>query len=348
MGFLFGGVAAPEFKVALESGRQYKLLLRTSPPTTSGTEDASILAGLCGLRVGSMSETEYDRDLVSEAVEVAKSADYAVIFTGHEPFWETEGQDQVSFNLPKDGSQDRLISAVAAANPKTIVVNSTGVAIAMPWLNEIQGFLQTWYPGQECGNSIADVLTGAQTPEGHLTCTFPKKIEDCPAYGNFPGEYDNGKLKVTYKEGVFIGYRHFDRLPADKVNFPFGFGLSYTTFDFSGLEVKESGDGYTASLKVSNTGDVVGAIAVQVYAGAAQTAEENPVKQLVAFEKVTVKPGETASVEVPVRTRDFAFFDEAKQKWVVKGGDYKFLIGKSARDIVLESTVAVKEQVFDL
>lgn len=348
MGFLFGGVAAPEFKVALEGGRQYKLLLRTSPPAANDREDLGILEGLCGLRVGSMSETEHDRDLVSEAVEVAKNADYAVIFTGHEPFWETEGQDQVSFNLPKDGSQDRLISAVAAANPKTVVVNSTGVAIAMPWLNEIQGFLQTWYPGQECGNSIADVLTGAQTPEGHLTCTFPKKIEDCPAYGNFPGEYDNGKLKVTYKEGVFVGYRHFDRLPADKVNFPFGFGLSYTTFDFSGLEVKESGDGYTASLKVSNTGDVVGAIAVQVYVGAAQTAEENPVKQLVAFEKVTVKPGETASVEVPVRTRDFGFFDEAKQKWVVKGGDYKFLIGKSARDIVLESTVAVKEQSFDL
>ncbi|KAF4987769.1 hypothetical protein FDECE_15307 [Fusarium decemcellulare] len=347
MGFLFGGVAAPEFKVSLEAGRQYKLYLRTSPPVPNDHEDIGILEGRCGLRVGYMPESEHDRDLVAEAVEVAKSADIAVIFTGHEPFWETEGQDQVSFNLPKDGSQDRLIAAVAAANPKTVVVNSTGVAIAMPWLDKIQGLLQTWYPGQECGNSIADVLTGAQTPEGHLTCTFPKKIEDCPAHGNFPGKYVDGKLKVTYEEGVFVGYRHFDRLPADKVNFPFGFGLSYTTFSFSGLEVKESGDGYTTSVKVTNTGNVVGAIAVQVYVGAAQTAKEDPVKQLTAFEKVTVKPGETTTVEIPVRSRDFAFFDEAAQKWVIKGGEYKFQVGKSAGDIVLETPVTVKEQAFD-
>ncbi|KAK7407876.1 hypothetical protein QQX98_009991 [Neonectria punicea] len=347
MGFLFGGAPAPEIKVTLEAGKQYKMLIYTCPPAADdNAADLGILEGRVGLRVGYMSEVEHDRDLLAEAVEVAKTADVAVIFTGHETFWETEGQDQQSFNLPKDGSQDRLIAAVAAVNSKTIVVNSTGVAVAMPWLGQIQGLVQSWFPGQECGNAIADVLTGAQTPEGHLSCTFPKKLEDCPAYGNFPGEYVDGQLKVTYEEGVFIGYRHFDRLSADKVNFPFGFGLSYTTFDFSDLIVKESGDSFAVSVKVANTGSVVGAIAAQVYVGSAQTAEENPIKQLAAFAKVTVKPGETTTVDIPVRARDFAFFDVSAQKWVVKGGDYKFSIGKSAADIVAESTVAVKQQSF--
>ncbi|KPM36493.1 Beta-glucosidase B [Neonectria ditissima] len=347
MGFLFGGAPAPEIKVTLKAGTKYKMLLHTCPPAADdNSADLGILEGRVGLRVGYMSEVEHDRDLHAEAVEVAKTADVAVIFTGHETFWETEGQDQQSFNLPKDGSQDRLIAAVAAVNSKTIVVNSTGVAVAMPWLGQIQGLIQSWFPGQECGNAIADVLTGAQTPEGHLSCTFPKKLEDCPAYGNFPGEYVKGQLKVTYEEGVFIGYRHFDRLPADKVNFPFGFGLSYTTFDFSDLVVKESGDSFAVSVKVANTGSVVGAIAVQVYVGSAQTAEENPIKQLAAFAKVTVKPGEATTVDIPVRAQDFAFFDVSAQKWVVKGGDYKFSIGKSAADIVAESTVAVKEQSF--
>ncbi|KAK7416760.1 hypothetical protein QQZ08_011901 [Neonectria magnoliae] len=347
MGFLFGGAPAPEIKVTLEAGRQYKMLIYTCPPAADdNAADLGILEGRVGLRVGYMSEVEHDRDLLAEAVEVAKTADVAVIFTGHETFWETEGQDQQSFNLPKDGSQDRLIAAVAAVNSKTIVVNSTGVAVAMPWLDQIQGLVQSWFPGQECGNAIADVLTGAQTPEGHLSCTFPKKLEDCPAYGNFPGEYVDGQLKVTYEEGVFVGYRHFDRLSADKVNFPFGFGLSYTTFDFSDLVVKESGDNFTVSVKVANTGNVVGAIAAQVYVGSAQTEEENPIKQLAAFAKVTVKPGETTTVDIPVRARDFAFFDVSAQKWVVKGGDYKFSIGKSAADIVAESTVAVKQQSF--
>ncbi|KAI6769560.1 hypothetical protein HG530_004189 [Fusarium avenaceum] len=348
MGFLFGGVNPPEFKVSLEAGRKYKMVMYTSPPSHKAGDDLGILEGRCGLRVGYMSEAEHDRDLLSEAIDVAKDADYAIVFTGHEPFWETEGQDQVSFNLPKDGSQDRLIAKVAEVNPNTIVVNSTGVAIAMPWLDNIQGLLQTWFPGQECGNSIADVLTGAQTPEGHLTCTFPKKIEECPAYGNFPGEHVDGKLKVTYGEGVFVGYRYFDCFSADKVNFPFGFGLSYTTFDYSDLKVRDSNGDYTASVKVSNTGKVVGAIAVQVYVGAAKTTKGDPLKQLAAFDKVTLKPGESTTVDVPVRARDFAFFDESAQKWVVKGGEYKFMIGRSAGDIALESTVTVEEKSIDL
>lgn len=347
MGFLFGGSNAPEVKVSFEAGKQYKFFIYTSPPASDGEDDLGILEGHIGLRVGCLNEAEHDRDLVAEAVELAKKSDYAVIFTGHETTWETEGQDQLSFNLPKDGSQDRLVAAVAAVNPKTIVVNSTGVAVAMPWLDQVQGLVQSWYGGQECGNSIADVLTGARNPEGHLSCTFPKKLEDCPAYGNFPGKYIDGKLHVEYEEGVFVGYRHFDRLSTEKVNFPFGYGLSYTSFDFSDLEVKESGDDFVASVKVGNAGGVEGGIAVQLYVGNAETSAENPIKQLAAFRKVTVKPGETQTVELPVRSRDFAHFDVSAQKWVVKGGVYNFMIGRSAADVVLASKKEVKEKAYD-
>lgn len=347
MGFLFGGVPCPEVKVDLEAGKQYKMYIYTTPPAKKEGVDLGILENKIGLRLGHMPASEHDKDLITEAVEVAKAADLAIVFTGHEPFWETEGQDQRSFNLPKDGSQDRLVSSVAAVNPNTIVVNNTGVAVAMPWLEKVQGVLQAWFPGQEVGNSVADVLTGRQNPEGHLTCTFPKKLEDCPAHGNFPGEYDNGHLKVTYEEGVFIGYRHFDRLSADKVNFPFGFGLSYTSFDYSDLSVKDAGDDFAVSVKVANTGSVAGATAVQIYVGNATTAKEDPIKVLAAFKKVTLQPGETASVSLPVTSRDFAFFDEAAQKWVVRGGDYKFMVGKSAADVVLEQKIAVQQKQYD-
>lgn len=349
MGFLFGGAPAPEIKVPLEKGKKYKIFISTSPPAKSEGEDLGILEGRIGMRCGYMSSSEHDKDLVAEAVEAAKAADVAVVFTGHEPFWETEGQDQQSFNLPKDGSQDRLISAVAAVNPKTVVVNSTGVAVAMPWLDEIQGLIQTWFPGQEVGNSIADILTGRQNPEGHLTCTFPKKLEDCPAYGNFPGEHDkNGQLHVEYKEGVFVGYRHFDRLSADKVNFPFGHGLSYTTFDFSDLDVASSGDDFDVSVKVANTGSVAGATAVQLYVGGASTSSDTPIKALAAFKKVSVKPGETVSVSLKLCARDFASFDEKSAKWVVKGGDYNFTIGRSAGVVAVEKKVAIDSKTFDL
>jgi beta-glucosidase len=216
----------------------------------------------------------------------------------------------------------------------------------MPWVDKIQGLVQAWFSGQESGNSIADVLTGAQNPEGHLTCTFPKKLEDCPAHGNFPGEVVDGRLEVKYEEGVFVGYRHFDRLPADKVNFPFGFGLSYTTFDYSNLAISEAEDGYMVSVDVTNTGKVAGGIAVQVYVGHTQESAEDPVKVLAAFDKVFAQPGQTETIKLQVDSRDIAFFNEQSNQWVIRGGDYKFMVGKNAQDIVLEQKVAVTGTTF--
>ncbi|ROT36115.1 thermostable beta-glucosidase B [Sodiomyces alkalinus F11] len=347
MGYMLGGVPVPRLEVPMEAGKRYKVQVFTNMPRPVAGVDLGIFDGRFSVRLGGMAAVEYHRDILAEAVEVAKGADYAIVFTGHDPDWETEGQDQSGFHLPREGSQDNLVAAVAAENPNTVVVNSTGVAVAMPWLGQVKGLLQTWFPGQEAGNSIADVLTGARTPEGHLTCTFPKRLEDTPAYGNFPGEYVDGQLKVKYAEGVFVGYRHFDRLPADKVNFPFGFGLSYTTFDYADLDVKEvSADEYAVSVRVSNTGGVKGAVAVQVYVGHANPAPENPVKVLAGFKKVALEAGESQTVLIPVGARDFAFWSEGGQRWVVAGGEYKFSVGKSAGDLVLSAAVQVGEKTY--
>lgn len=343
MGFLLGGVSAPLVKFDLEAGKEYNILISSSPPEHVEGEDLGILEGKVGVRLDHISATEYDKDVLTEATDLAKAADYAIVFTGHTVSWETEGQDQVGFHLPKDGSQDRLVSGVAAANPNTIVVNSTGVAIAMPWLDQVKGLVQAWFPGQEAGNSIVDILTGAQNPEGHLTCTFPKKLEDCPAYGNFPGDYQGRQPTVNYAEGVFIGYRHFDTLPADKVNFPFGFGLSYTTFDFSDPTVSAtSKDSWNFSIKVSNTGSVEGATAVQVYVGNSTRQPETPIKTLAGFKKQTLAPGASAVVEVPVQARDFASWNEKQHEWVVEAGEYIFSVGRNAADLVGSSKVSVE------
>jgi beta-glucosidase len=255
--------------------------------------------------------------------------------------WETEGQDQVGFNLPRDGSQDKLVEAVVSNNPKTIVVNSTGVAVALPWINKVSAFIQAWFPGQEAGNAIADIISGAVNPSGRLPISWPKRIEDAPAYGNFPGTKDkDGQLTVKYEEGVFVGYRHYDRIAAGKIHFPFGFGLSYTTFEISNTEVSQSIHGFfkvTATLK--NTGSLAGATVVQLYVGRKQQSPEHPVKTLAAFKKVFVEAGKEEVVEMELGLKDFAYFDESASKWVVERGQYDFSFGQSAGHI--ESVVTV-------
>jgi beta-glucosidase len=347
MGFLFGGVRVPVAKLSMEQGIRYKIQIKSLPPSPRNSLTSGFLDEISGVRVGCVSSIVYDKDILSEAVALAKTSDYSIIFTGHDPSWETEGQDQAGFNLPRDGSQNRLIAAVAAVCPRVIVVNSTGVAVAMPWLDQVQGVLQAWFPGQEAGHSIVDVLIGAQNPEGHLPCTFPKRIEDCPAYGNFPGDpHPEHGLQVEYKEGPFVGYRHFDRLPHDKVNYPFGFGLSYTTFNMADLVVRETSDGYALSLTVSNTGDVKGATALQVYAGRGNTSPKDPVKVLVGFQKVTLGPGACSMVEVAVNLRDIAFWDEERHEWVVEAGDYIFSVGTSAADLALTAVLPIDRMVY--
>ncbi|EFX05115.1 glycoside hydrolase family 3 domain containing protein [Grosmannia clavigera kw1407] len=349
MGFLLGGVAVPFVPFQLQAGTQYKLQIRSRPPTPDeGADIIPIFQHQPGVRLGLMTAAVHDQDLLPEAVELAKAADVAIVFTGHAAEWETEGQDQASFHLPKNGSQDRLVAAVAAVNSQTVVVNSTGVAVAMPWLDQVQALVQSWFPGQEAGHSIADVLVGARNPEGHLTCTFPRQIEDSPAYGNFPGTYDDqNRLTVTYAEGVFVGYRHYDRLAADKVNFPFGFGLSYTAFSYVELAVSPvSPDEYNVRVTVANTGAVQGATAVQIYVGGTVASAETPVKTLASFKKITLQAGESTVVELPVKLQDVASWDEKTHRWSIQAGDYKFSVGKNARDMVLSVDVHLEAKTY--
>ncbi|KAF2645487.1 hypothetical protein P280DRAFT_503631 [Massarina eburnea CBS 473.64] len=333
MAFLLGGIPEKEFNYSFTKGVSYQIAIRSNPQGF-GSKKGGLLAGLQGFRMGFMYASEHDADLVSEALETAKECDYAIVFTGHTPIWETEGQDQASFNLPNNGSLDRLVDAVGSANPKTIVVNSTGVAIAMPWLSKVSAVVQAWFPGQEAGNAIADVISGAVNPSGRLPISWPKRIEDAPAYGNFPGTKKDGQLTVRYDEGVFVGYRHYDRISQDKVQFPFGFGLSYTTFALSNASVSSSSnETYKATISVLNTGNLAGATVIQVYVGRAQQSAEHPIKVLVAFKKVFLEAGQEQSVEFEIAQKDFAYFDEASGAWTLDRGSYEFWFGQSTTDV---------------
>jgi beta-glucosidase len=344
MGFLLGGNPETEFTVSLEAGQSYTIVIHSEPPAGGNDEDWGILAGLPGFRMGFMTASEHDVDLVSQAQDLAKEVDIAIVFTGHTPAWETEGQDQLSFNLPRDGSQDKLVEAVSAANKKTVVVNSTGVAVALPWLPNVAALVQAWFPGQEAGNAIADIICGAVNPSGRLPISWPKRIEDAPAYGNFPGDMKDGQRTVHYEEGVFVGYRHYDRgAKKETLHFPFGFGLSFSTFSLFGGHVSQTSPGsFKAMVAVKNTGRITGSTVVQLYVGRNEQSPEHPVKTLAAFKKVSVDPGQEESVELNVELKDFAYFNEAEKKWTVDKGQYDFSFGQSAAHIESVARVEIE------
>ncbi|KAF9730697.1 hypothetical protein PMIN03_002621 [Paraphaeosphaeria minitans] len=335
MGFLFGGNPETEFTYSFTAGQSYSIRIESEAPGNDGSDFGGILSGMPGFRLGFMYTAEHDEDLVSQAVNVAKECDYAIVFTGHTPVWETEGQDQAAFHLPnKDRSQDKLVEAVAAVNPKTIVVNSTGVVVAMPWLSKVSAVVQAWFPGQEAGNAIADVISGAVNPSGRLPVSWPKRIEDAPAHGNFPGEKKDGQLTVKYEEGVFVGYRHYDRISQDKVQFPFGFGLSYTTFSLKDAQVSQTSNGkFTAEVTVTNTGKQAGATVAQLYIGRSKQSSEHPIKTLAAFKKVFLDAGKEDKVTLSIDLKDFAYFDQGSNKWQVDSGRYDFSFGQSTQHI---------------
>ncbi|CAK7217539.1 hypothetical protein SCUCBS95973_003189 [Sporothrix curviconia] len=348
MGALFAANTEPEFRHAFEAGRTYRLRILTRPPTGLARYGLSILEGRSGARLGFSLASDRDSDalLLQEAAAVAASADVAIVFTGHDPQWETEGRDQDSFNLPL--TQNDLVAAVAKAAPagKTVVVNATGTPVAMPWLAHVGAVLQSWFPGQECGRSVVDVLTGAVTPEGHLPVSFPARLEDTPAFAHFGAELTDPKPVVEYAEGVFVGYRYYDRQPASVINFPFGHGLSYTTFNVATPTVAfdEEAPAFNVTVPVSNNGAVRGGVALQLYIGRASfpaspitlpaAPDAHPVKTLVAYKKVRLEPGASETVNLTAAVRDFAYFDDiTTNQWIAEAGDYRLYVGVSATDI---------------
>ncbi|KAF6800898.1 hypothetical protein CSOJ01_12160 [Colletotrichum sojae] len=251
--------------------------------------------------------------------------------TGKDRNWETETSDMVSMSLP--GRSDKLISAVAKVNPNVIVVNQTGSPITMPWLDEVLVVVQAWYQGQEQGNSLADVLLGAANPCGKLPVAFPRRIEDSPAFENCPGEHD----VVHYGGNIYLGYRFYDRRKIEPL-FPFGAGLSYTTFEYSNLRL--SGDVLAVDgqieveVDVTNTGARGGKEVVQFYvAPVSKPGLGRPVKELKGWDKVFVRPGQMVTARTTLNRVSISYWDDAVQRWVIDGGaTFSVIAAKSSRD----------------
>ncbi len=281
-------------------------------------------------------------ELMGEAVAKAKNADIAVLFIGLTESYETEGNDRKHINLPE--SHNALVDAVCAACEKVVVVLSGGCPVTMPWLDKVDAVLNGYLGGQAGGSAIVDILLGKVNPSGKLAETYPLCLEDTPANSNFPGS----PITVEYREGIYVGYRYYDTAKKD-VLFPFGYGKSYTTFEYSDVKLSADSikdtDTVTVSFNVKNTGDVDGAEVVQVYVTDSESTIFRPEKELKGFKKVFLKAGEEQEVSITLDKRAFSYYNINIHDWHVESGEFKVLVGASSRDIKLEATVSVESTV---
>jgi beta-glucosidase len=309
--------------VALEANRRYRLRVEFRWPQAGNWR---------AWQVGLLAASE--NDPIEEAVALAARSNVAIIFAGLTKEWESEGFDRVDMELP--GRQNELISRVAAVNPRTIVVLNAGSPLSMPWIDEVAAVVQAWYGGQEAGHAIAAVLFGDADPGGRLPTTFPRRLADNPAYINYPGE--NGH--VLYGEGLFVGYRYYDRKGVAPL-FPFGFGLSYTEFAYSNLrlsaESMHADDTLTVSVDITNTGSRTGTEVVQLYVHDVAARLVRPDKELKGFAKVELEPGATTTVTFTIDRQALSYYDPAVPGWVAEPGEFHVLIGRSAADIRLRA-----------
>lgn len=283
--------------------------------------------------------SEPDAALVAEAAAAAAEAEVAVVFAGLPGSYESEGFDRSHMALPEQ--HDRLIAAVCEANPNTVVVLSNGAPVAMPWVAAPKAILEGYLAGQGGGAAMADVLFGRVNPSGKLAETFPLQQADVPADRWFPG---TGR-QVHYREGLHVGYRHFDTAAAP-VLFPFGHGLSYTRFEYGDLELSADafaqGGELAVSFALTNSGDLAGSEVVQLYAHAAQSSVHRPEQELRAFTKVALAPGETRRVTLTLDDAAFAVYDTDAGKWIVEAGEFEIRLGASSRDIRLRTRLKVQ------
>lgn len=286
----------------------------------------------------SSEKDEYDEKLAAEAIETAKKADKAIIFAGLPESFESEGYDRKHMHLPE--CQNKLIAEIVKAQPNTIVVLHNGAAVEMPWLKDVKGLVEAYLGGQAVGQAEANILYGNVNPSGKLAETLPIKLEDNPSYLNF-GDGD----KVEYSEGIFVGYRYYDKKKME-VAFPFGYGLSYTTFEYSNVKTDKDtlteGETLQVSVDVTNTGDKFGKEIVQLYVADKTEAIRRPEKELKGFEKVALNPGETKRVTFTVDKRSLAWYNTEIQDWYAASGAYELLIAASSQDVRLTKTIQWK------
>jgi beta-glucosidase len=319
------------FKAQLQKGRSYKLRV-DFVQESSGDRIGCTFGWITPER------PQPDQAMLAQAVEAAAKADVAIVCAGWDSHYETEGYDKEDgLRLPRN--QEELIEKVALANPNTIVVLNTGTTCyARSWIGKVKGLLVAWYPGQEGGNAIARILFGEVSPSGKLPFSFISDESQTPAYD----EYMRIDTCVHYKEGIFVGYRWLDKKNIDP-EFPFGFGLSYTAFDYGNLRITPTGkQEYAVSFEVTNTGAVAGEEVAQLYVADPSCSVERPVKELKGFARVALAPGEKKRLTIRLTPRSFAFFDVAGNGWKVEPGEFHILIGSSSRDIRLRGSIAVK------
>lgn len=279
-------------------------------------------------------------DPIADAAKLAGESDAAVVFVGLDSGLEGEGHDRDGMEMP--GLQNDLVEAVVAANPNTAVVLVNGTPVVMDsWADSAPAIVEAWYPGQEGGTAIAEILFGDVNPSGRLPVTLPHSWEECPAHGNYPGK--DGK--VHYEEGIFLGYRYYDTKDVEPL-FPFGHGLSYTEFEYGGLKIQPEKMGRAGAVEVSltvkNTGARAGKEVVQLYVRDVESSVERPAKELKGIRKVGLEPGESKSVTFKIDRSALSFYDEGEKKWVAEPGAFEAQVGGSSRDIRLRGGFALE------
>jgi beta-glucosidase len=275
-----------------------------------------------------------DGTLAAEAVAVAAAAPVVLLFLGLPARDESEGYDREHLSLPKN--QLALLEAVQAVNPQVVVVLSHGGVVELPFADDVPAIVEGWLGGQAGGAAVVDVLYGRINPSGRLAETIPMRLEDTPAYLDFPGDFGH----VRYSEGLFVGYRWYDARSAP-VRFPFGHGLSYTTFDYSGLRISASPFGLEATVTVTNTGTRSGREVVQLYVSRPDSEVQRAVRELKGFATIDLAPGESGEVTIAVPRADLAYWDVRVDDWVVEDGPYAVVLGASSRDLRVGAFVEV-------
>ena len=276
-------------------------------------------------------------DIFQEALETASHADDVILIVGTNSDWETEGNDRADFNLP--ANQNKLIEAILEANQNTVVVINTGSPIHMPWEKKAKAIIQTWFAGQEFGNALVDILSGEVNPSGKLPTTFPVKIEDTPAYKNYPGK----NLQMNYDEKLLVGHRWYES-NSIKPLFCFGHGLSFTSFNYQNLEVTTGSDFVvTCKFEIQNTGDISGLEIAQCYVGFASPLPGEPYKTLQGFVKEEIGANELKKVEIKLGPRNFSFWSVETNTWQIREGSYQILIGSSSENILLQANINLEQ-----
>lgn len=303
----------------------------------AGNEDSVVFAEGYDLE-----HDNIDDALLKEAKQAAAQAEVAVIFAGLPDRYESEGYDRTHLNLPSN--QNQLIEEIAAVQENVVVILMNGSAVVMPWIDRVKGILEAYLGGQAVGGALADLLYGQVSPSGKLAETFPLKLSDNPSFLNFPGEGD----RVEYREGIFVGYRYYDKKEMNTL-FPFGFGLSYTAFEYSDLVLDKKSmkdtEALTVTFKVKNIGDRTAKEIVQLYVRDVDCSVIRPEKELKSFAKVELQPGEQKEVSMTLSKRAFAYYNVELKDWHVETGEFAILIGKSSRDIVLQDVCRVDSTV---